>query len=54
MAAAATHSCFGNDQFAEFAPAMKTIEDAWYLRDGILSRFEMAEWATDPQSGRTD
>src|SRR2546427_9216709 len=28
---------------------MKTIEDARYLRDGILSKFEMAEMATDPQ-----
>jgi NADH dehydrogenase len=27
---------------------MKTIEDARYLRDGILSKFEMAEMATDP------
>ena len=28
---------------------MKTIEDARYLRDGILAKFEMAEIATDPQ-----
>src|SRR3712207_9075071 len=27
---------------------MKTIEDARYLRDGILAKFEMAEIATDP------
>jgi NADH dehydrogenase len=49
VAAGATHSYFGKDQFAEFAPGMKTIEDARYLRDGILSKFEMAEIATDPQ-----
>jgi NADH:quinone reductase (non-electrogenic) len=49
VAAGATHSYFGNDQFAEFASGMKTIEDARYLRDGILSKFEMAELATDPQ-----
>jgi NADH dehydrogenase len=49
VAAGATHSYFGKDQFAEFAPGMKTIEDARYLRDGILSKFEMAELATDPQ-----
>ena len=48
VAAGATHSYFGKDQFAQFAPGMKTMEDARYLRDGILARFEMAELATDP------
>jgi NADH dehydrogenase len=48
VAAGATHSYFGKDQFAEYAPGMKTIEDARYLRDGILAKFEMAEIATDP------
>ncbi len=47
VAAGATHSYFGKDHFAEFAPGMKTIEDARYLRDGILSKFEMAEIETD-------
>jgi NADH dehydrogenase len=49
VAAGATHSYFGKDHFAEFAPGMKTIEDARYLRDGILSKFEMAELATNPE-----
>jgi NADH:ubiquinone reductase (H+-translocating) len=49
VAAGATHSYFGKDQWAEYAPGMKTVEDARYLRDGILSKFEMAEMATDPQ-----
>jgi NADH:ubiquinone reductase (H+-translocating) len=49
VAAGATHSYFGRDQFARFAPGMKTIEDARYLRDGILSSFEMAELASDAQ-----
>jgi NADH dehydrogenase len=48
VAAGATHSYFGNDRFAEYAPGMKTIEDARYLRDAVLSKFEMAEIATDP------
>ena len=48
VAAGATHSYFGKGQFAEYAPGMKTIEDARYLRDGILAKFEMAEIATDP------
>ena len=49
VAAGATHSYFGKDHFAEFAPGMKTVEDARYIRDTILSKFEMAEIATDPQ-----
>ena len=28
---------------------MKTIEDARYIRDGILSKYEMAELTDDPQ-----
>ena len=46
VAAGATHSYFGKDYLAEFAPGMKTVEDARYLRDAILSKFEIA---TDPQ-----
>jgi NADH dehydrogenase len=49
LATGATHSYFGKDHFAEFAPGMKTVEDARYLRDGILIKFEMAELATDPK-----
>jgi len=49
VAAGATHSYFGRDEFAEYAPGMKTIEDARYLRDRILSAFEMAELSTDPK-----
>src|SRR4051812_27484827 len=48
VAAGATHSYFGKDEFAEFAPGMKTIEDARFTRDAILSKFEMAEEAADP------
>jgi NADH:ubiquinone reductase (H+-translocating) len=49
VAAGATHSYFGRDEWAELAPGMKTIEDARLLRDHILSAFEMAEIVTDPQ-----
>jgi len=48
VAAGATHSYFGKDEFAEYAPGMKTIEDARFTRDAILSKFEMAEEAADP------
>jgi NADH dehydrogenase len=49
VAAGATHSYFGKNEFAQYAPGMKTVEDARHLRDRILSAFEMAELATDPQ-----
>src|SRR3954454_15523729 len=49
VAAGANHSYFGNNHFAKFAPGMKTVEDARYLRDSILAKFEMAEIATDPK-----
>jgi NADH dehydrogenase len=49
VAAGATHSYFGKDEFAQFAPGMKTIEDARHLRDRVLSAFEMAELVTDPK-----
>jgi len=48
VAGGATHAYFGRDEWAEFAPGMKTLEDARHLRSHILSAFEMAELATDP------
>src|ERR1700761_3684223 len=48
VAAGAQQSYFGNDQFATFAPGMKTIDDALELRGRILGAFEAAEVATDP------
>jgi NADH dehydrogenase len=48
VAAGAGQSYFGNDQFAEFAPGMKSIDDALELRGRIFGSFEMAELLTDP------
>ncbi len=48
VAAGAQQSYFGNDEFATFAPGMKTIDDALELRGRILGAFEAAEVATDP------
>ncbi len=48
VAAGAGQSYFGNDHFAEFAPGMKTIDDALELRGRIFGAFELAERATDP------
>jgi NADH:ubiquinone reductase (H+-translocating) len=47
VAAGAGQSYFGNDQFAEFAPGMKSIDDALELRGRIFGAFELAELATD-------
>jgi NADH:ubiquinone reductase (H+-translocating) len=49
VASGATHSYFGKDEFAAYAPGMKTVEDARHLRDRILSAFELAALATDHQ-----
>jgi NADH:ubiquinone reductase (H+-translocating) len=49
IAAGAGQSYFGNDQFAEFAPGMKSIDDALELRGRILSAFEAAERSNDPE-----
>ncbi len=49
VAGGATHAYFGHDEWAEFAPGMKTLEDARRLRSHILSAFEMAETIPDPE-----
>src|SRR5215218_2268837 len=43
VAAGAGQSYFGNDRFAEFAPGMKSIDDALELRGRIFGAFELAE-----------
>ncbi|MCW2784245.1 MAG: dehydrogenase-like protein [Marmoricola sp.] len=43
IAAGAGQSYFGNDQFSEFAPGMKSIDDALELRGRIFGAFELAE-----------
>jgi NADH:ubiquinone reductase (H+-translocating) len=49
VAAGAGQSYFGNDQFSEFAPGMKSIDDALELRGRIFGSFELAELAADPK-----
>ncbi|WP_460818306.1 NAD(P)/FAD-dependent oxidoreductase [Nocardioides korecus] len=43
VAAGAGQSYFGNDHFAEFAPGMKSVDDALELRGRIFGAFELAE-----------
>lgn len=49
VAAGAAQSYFGSDRFAEFAPGMKTIDNALELRSRILYAFERAELSADPE-----
>jgi NADH:ubiquinone reductase (H+-translocating) len=48
LAAGVRQSYFGHDEYAEFAPGMKSIEDAQRIRRRVFGAFEMAESATDP------
>ncbi len=45
VAAGSGQSYFGNDKFAEYAPGMKSIDDALELRGRIFGAFELAEIA---------
>lgn len=52
VATGAGQSYFGNDQFARFAPGMKTIDDALELRARIFNAFEVAEFTEDENARR--
>ncbi len=45
IATGARHSYFGKDEWSEFAPGLKTIEDAREIRQRVLTAFEKAEMA---------
>ena len=47
LATGATHSYFGKDEWAPFAPGLKTIEDATEIRRRVLLAFELAERQMD-------
>jgi NADH dehydrogenase len=47
LATGATHSYFGHDEFAHFAPGLKSLGDAEFLRNQILTAFENAEAEED-------
>ncbi|WP_010148994.1 NAD(P)/FAD-dependent oxidoreductase [Serinicoccus profundi] len=52
LAAGANQSWFGSPHFAEYAPGMKSIDDALELRGRIYGAFELAELAA--AAGRED
>jgi NADH dehydrogenase len=47
LASGATHSYFGHDEWAPYAPGLKQIVDATHLRRKILMAFECAEAVND-------
>jgi NADH:ubiquinone reductase (H+-translocating) len=52
VATGARHAYFGHDDWAAFAPGLKTIDDATYLRRRILLAFERAENEANPEERR--
>ncbi|HEX3098666.1 MAG TPA: NAD(P)/FAD-dependent oxidoreductase [Usitatibacter sp.] len=48
VATGATHSYFGHDEWAPFAPGLMTLDDALEIRSRILLAFERAEREADP------
>lgn len=43
LATGATHHYFGHDEWARYAPGLKTVEDALEIRRRVLLAFELAE-----------
>ncbi len=52
VAAGATHSYFGHDEWARFAPGLKTLADAFDIRARIIGAFEQAERCSDETERR--
>ena len=47
LATGSTHAYFGHDEWAPYAPGLKTLEDALHIRARILTAFERAEGSDD-------
>ncbi len=52
VATGAQHSYFGHDEWEEFAPGLKTLEQATEIRRRVLIAFEEAERIRDPSHVR--
>jgi NADH:quinone reductase (non-electrogenic) len=48
VAAGVQQSYFGHDEYAQWAPGMKTIEHALVIRRRVFGAFELADTAVDP------
>jgi NADH:ubiquinone reductase (H+-translocating) len=47
LAAGASHTYFGHDEWSEVAPGLKSLDDALTIRGRVLTAFEEAERETD-------
>ena len=52
VATGVKHHYFGNDQWREFAPGLKTVEHAIEIRRKLFRAFELAEQEADPDARR--
>jgi NADH dehydrogenase len=52
LACGAAHAYFGRDEWEEYAPGLKTIEQALEIRRRVLSAYERAELEGDPARKR--
>ena len=52
VAAGVQQSYFGHDEFAKFAPGMKSIADVLTIRRQVFGAFELAETSDDPAERR--
>jgi NADH dehydrogenase len=52
VATGATHQYFGHDEWEQFAPGLKNLDDATAMRGRILLAFEAAERERDPNKLR--
>jgi NADH dehydrogenase len=52
LAAGATHSYFGHDEWAPYAPGLKDLDDALQIRQRVLLAFEEAEREADDERRR--
>ena len=52
IATGATHSYFGHDAWAPFAPGLKRVDDATLVRGRVLEAFERAEVAANEEERR--
>lgn len=52
VATGAQHAYFGHDEWAPYAPGLKTVEDATRIRGQLLLAFETAERMQDPERCR--
>ena len=50
LATGCQYTFFGNDQWAQHAPVLKTLADALNIRERLLGAFEKAEKSTDPEA----